>query len=381
MTNIENNISPENTSSASYPYIARSKSEQLRDLSDEQMLSWVNLEIKYWAEIHKRLEQQKNQQPSFRVHPAITEAFSNYLTTLNKYIENSQYNTVIFDDDEIQDPSSKLLKNIFSFDLPQHDDPQAEDFKRACITGDAASALYSYRMSINNLHSLYFKGYQDGISRNLKTIANGVDSKFSDTISDLNQRKLDLHDDIKAAEDTITKIVAAATSAIALSEPVKFWDDRKEIHKTNAQKYAKYATYSAISFALMLGLIIIYEYMSGTTHSWLGYEFTVPKSLSGIAIILLISTGGIWATRIFVKLMMANLTMETESIERATMIKTFVAMKAAEASIAQEAELLFYTTLFRPSNNVISEESTAPEFGKILDAILKVKPDKPGTPA
>lgn len=74
-----------------------------------------------------------------------------------------------------------------------------------------------------------------------------------------------------------------------------------------------------------------------------GFEFTLPKTLSGIALILLISTGGIWSTRVFVKLMMANLTLETESIERATMIKTFVAMKAVESSIAQEAELLFYS--------------------------------------
>ena len=148
------------------------------------------------------------------------------------------------------------------------------------------------------------------------------------------------------------------------------------LHKESAKKYGILSLISGTIFAITLGTVIVNEYSAGLSYSLWIYSLTLPKSISGIALILLISTAGIWSTRIFVKLMMANLTLESESLERATMIKTFVAMKAVESSMAQEAELLFYTTLFRPSNNVINEESTAPEFGKLLDAVLKAKSDK-----
>lgn len=210
----------------------------------------------------------------------------------------------------------------------------------------------------------------------IQSISSVIDHKVTETITELSAKEVNLSESIQSAEDRLNNLFKASEAAIALSAPVKYWEDRKKLHKESAQKYGIFSLISGVIFAITLGTVIVNEYSAGLSYSFWIYSLTLPKSISGIALILLISTAGIWSTRIFVKLMMANLTLESESLERATMIKTFVAMKAVESSMAQEAELLFYTTLFRPSNNVINEESTAPEFGKLLDAVLKAKSDK-----
>lgn len=378
MSTSDENHTVESGRQSTYSLASKSEQEQFEKLTADDFSFWVSKEAGYWAEIDTAVRSQKNTNLYLRANPKLTENIANYLITLGQ-INNALAPIVSFATSETPTlNTSHFISEIFAFDLPHHDDPLAEDFRAACLCGEAASAVYTYRTLSRQPEKHYFRGYDEGINKNLKLVSTTIDFRASETLKNLSTKETELQDKIRNAEDTLKNIVAAATSAIALSEPVKFWEDRKSIHNANANRYGKYASISAFVFSCLLALTILYEYMSGTTHLVFGYEFTLPKSLSGIATILLISTAGIWATRIFVKLMMANLTLETESIERATMIKTFVAMKAAESSIAQEAELLFYTTLFRPSNNVISEESTAPEFGKILDAILRAKPDKPG---
>ncbi|VVP84886.1 hypothetical protein PS918_02676 [Pseudomonas fluorescens] len=359
-----------------YDIASKSKREQFDKLNNEELHIWLSKEQNYWSEIDKTLKHQKSSNQIVATHSSVIESVTNYLNTLQRLNKTLESTALFSTPDSSQFDTSDLVSDLFDFDFPHHDDPLAGEFKNACHSGETASVLYTYRALSKHPEKHYLRGFDEGVSKNLKAVSGAVDNKAAETLAKIKTKEGELSEKIKSAEETISKIVEAATSAIALSEPVKFWDDRKNVHNINAKKYGKYASRSAVIFSTLLVLIVLYEYMSGVPHAVFGYEFTLPKTLSGIAIILLISTGGIWSTRIFVKLMMANLTMETESIERATMIKTFVAMKAAESSIAKEAELLFYTTLFRPSNNVISEDSTAPEFGKILDAILKTKPEK-----
>jgi hypothetical protein len=359
-----------------YKLISISKLEEIENLSTEGIRDWLEKENKYWNEIDRALQlQRKNNEPT-KIHGSLALEVQRYTSEISRTIQRLSPDYLIINDDERVETIAAILQPMFNHALPHHDDLLSENFKSACHSGDAASAIYAYRSSVKNQEKSYHAGYEAGLRKNLQSISNDFDKKASDTLSGIMKKKSEASEEFREAEEKIKNVVAAATSAITLSEPVKFWNDRKNIHNSNALKYGRYAFISALAFSLLLAGVIVYEYQSGVAHSAWGFEFTLPKTLSGIALILLISTGGIWSTRVFLKLMMANLTLETESIERSTMIKTFVAMKAVESSIAHEAELLFYTTLFRPSNNVISEESTAPEFGKLLDTILKAKAEK-----
>nr|WP_246889784.1 DUF6161 domain-containing protein [Pseudomonas protegens] len=219
----------------------------------------------------------------------------------------------------------------------------------------------------------FLRGYNKGVDANFERFSKSVENSLENVKGAVEDSSENIKAQVDAAHDKISNLVKAGTSAIALSEPVKFWEQRRDIHNSNARRYSKYAAISASVFASLLFFSVLYGYAAGITHTVFGYEITLPKTLAGVAVILLVSTGGIWATRIFVKLMMVNLTSEAESLERSTMIKTFVAMQAVDSSISHESQMLFYTTLFRPSNNTINEESTAPEYGKILEAVLKSK--------
>ena len=357
--------------------VRKTKRELFDELSAREKQGWVHREREYWTKIDTQIKNQKIANSQFSTHPSLADSIHSYINNLEVFHNKLEPQKFVGASPERNEGLVLLADQIFEFNLPNHDDLLANDFLIACISGETASAIYTYRLLCNQPEQHYLRGYNEGITKNLSHVSEMVDRSGASTISDIEKKEEQLERKIKDAENTIERIFASAGSAIALSRPVAFWEERESRHRSNASKYGKYATRSAVIFAILLLVTVIYEYLSGTPHQILGYEFTLPKTLTGLATILLISTAGIWSTRIFVKLMMANLTMESESIERATMIKTFVAMKAAESSIAQEAELLFYTTLFRPSNNVISEDSTAPEFGKILDAILKSRPDKP----
>lgn len=360
-----------------YALVKQNKFSRIENLEDKDFSAWLNSELTYWEKIDKLVRQQKNLHVHARASDQSFELISRYRTEIQSLAQNDASQELLFDERGELTIAQRFIDINLKYNLPLHDDPLAENFKTGCISGGTDSCIYSYQLFSGEVESHYSRGYNEGIKKNLSNISEMYDKKISETIAIFNEQQGKISETSTKAEEAIEKLVAAGTAAISLSEPVKFWDERKLIHKQNAIKYGKYASRSGTIFAAALIAVVLYEYLSGIPHQVFGYDFTLPKSLSGIAIILLTSTAGIWSTRIFVKLMMANLTLETESIERSTMIKTFVAMKATEASIAQEAELLFYTTLFRPSNNVISEDSTAPEFGKVLDAILRVKTDKP----
>lgn len=377
MTSAQEHQTEERSHFNTYELTSKSKIEHLERLTPEDFKAWLLKESKYWSEICQTLNNQKNSNQIAKTHSSVIDGANRYLNHTKELASKLEPNLFYENISTGKNSTTEFIRELFEFDFPHHDDPVASEFKNACHAGEATSVLYTYRALSKLAEAPYLRGWNEGVSKNLKGISDAIDDRAAETLTGFKEQENQLQEKFSNAEERLTNIVKAATSAIALSEPVKFWNERKGIHNLNAQKYGRYATWSAVIFSALLALTVAYEYISGTPHSVFGYEFTLPKSLSGIATIILISTAGIWSTRIFVKLMMANLTLETESIERATMIKTFVAMKAVESSIAQEAELLFYTTLFRPSNNVISEESTAPEFGKILDAILKAKPDKP----
>ncbi|MBA5203324.1 hypothetical protein H5A44_15005 [Pectobacterium brasiliense] len=359
--------------------LLKNRHDRIHALNRSELHDWFKEEFSYWENIIQVMNEKD--QAHKRVQIASTNRFfiqqiSDYCTQLSRMTTELEKNTSP-NDENVHSEMWEKVKIIYDINLPKHDDPLAEDFKYACYSGVAASAIYTYRIISVAADPFYLRGYEEKVEANLASLSERIDKNVREVLQDFSDKEKIINDSVVSGKDHIEKIVSAATAAVSLSEPVKFWEERKGLHNINAKKYGKYASISAMIFSILLGVTIGYEYVSGVPRNFWGFEFTLPKTLSGIAMILLVSTAGIWCTRIFVKLMMANLTLETESIERATMIKTFVAMKAAESSIAQEAELLFYTTLFRPSNNLISEESTAPEFGKILETILKTKGDKP----
>ncbi|KQT67897.1 DUF6161 domain-containing protein [Pseudomonas sp. Leaf434] len=346
-----------------------SRYANVKYLTEEEFGRWLKEEVKYWSDIFRGANMNGN-----KVHPFLHGVVDAYIESLKKIVARFSAVESLFHDAAYSD----FVDANSTARLPMHDDKQAEEFRASFVGGLAMPVVYAYRSVSDALDEGYLKGYEKGVTASFEEYVKIIDK----SIESVKEVSIEVSKDIKfqvdSASSKVSSLVEAATSAIALSEPVRFWEERRKIHKDNAKNYSKYAVISGGVFAILLFFSMLYGYAAGVTHTVFDYEITLPKTLAGVAVILLVTTGGIWATRIFVKLMMVNLTSEAESLERSTMIKTFVAMQALDSSISHESQLLFYTTLFRPSNNTISEESTAPEYGKILDAVLKSRGgDKP----
>jgi len=346
-----------------------SRYSNVKFLTEDEFGKWLKEEIKYWSDLFRGANMNGN-----RVHPSLHGVVDTYIESLKKIVSKFSAVESLFPDAAYSD----FVDANSAARLPMHDDKQSDEFRTLFVSGLAMPVVYAYRSVSDALDEGYLKGYEKGVAASFDEYVKTIDK----SIESVKEVSIEVSKDIKiqvdSASSKVSSLVEAATSAIALSEPVRFWEERRKIHKDNAKNYSRYAVISGGVFALLLFFSMLYGYAAGVTHTVLDYEITLPKTLAGFAVILLVATGGIWATRIFVKLMMVNLTSEAESLERSTMIKTFVAMQALDSSISQESQLLFYTTLFRPSNNTISEESTAPEYGKILDAVLKSRGgDKP----
>lgn len=337
----------------------------IKSLKGESLEKWLQEEVRYWGEMLSMTTRNDN-----RLSPMLSNAINTYIESLKRIVPSTGKPKSLF-------PNNNANLEIISANslarLPMHDDKQTDEFRLSFLTGMAMPVVYAYRSVADLMDDGFLRGYNKGVDANFERFSKSVESSLEDVKNAVEESAEDLKLQVDTASEKVSSLAKAATSAIALSEPVKFWEQRRDIHKDNARKYSKYAMISGCGFAALLFLSVLYGYAAGVTHTLFGYDFTLPKTLAGVAVILLVSTGGIWATRIFVKLMMVNLTSEAESLERSTMIKTFVAMQAVDSSISHESQLLFYTTLFRPTNNMINEDSTAPEYGKILEAVLKSK--------
>ncbi|HGS7888306.1 TPA: DUF6161 domain-containing protein [Pseudomonas aeruginosa] len=323
-------------------------------IDKDSKTNWLRSELEFWQNIF----------PAGRTKENLPGEVTTYLDALAKaYTEPTEENT------------ERFIKVASLANIPSHDDPGQESLIKLLKNGQITQALYNFRLITSIAPEHYRRGFRDGKNAQLEEINDLISKSLKEVKEAMASYEKTIENRAKNARDEVQAIVVAATSAVTLSEPVKFWSARQQQHKESAQKYGNRALIAAAIFMTTLFGLIFYEYMSGVERTVFGIPFTLPKNAIGLASIVILTTGGIWAIRVFVKLMMANLTLETESLERATMIKTYVAMQAASGDISPENQLLFYTTLFRPSNNSINEDSTAPEFSKLLDIIVKARPD------
>lgn len=358
--------------------LGHGKLSTIKNMDIKDLQVWVVAESNFWKKIAANIEHAKNSTPG-RVG-SLTQYSRD---KISKYIKNLTDHASRIPGPE---STSLLLSEIKEALLPSHDEPVAPQILNYSSMSNTCleSALFSYAQSmqveINAYEIIYTKKsveLEKFASAEISRIVTDFEAAADSIRSSLTNKTKTTLDDLKTATDgaleKLENALSAGEEAVKISEPVKFWNERRVIHQENAKKYASYAAKSATLFLSLLILLIIYEYASTTQINFYGWEFQLPKNNFSIAFLIVFTTAGVWSTRIFIKLMMSNMSLETESLERATMIKTYVAMTAVSGKPQNENETLFYTTLFRPANNSLSEEGTAPEFSRILEIIMKSK--------
>lgn len=343
--------------------------QKLRKMSERSMSDWLHNENVFW---------------------------NNIKIALNRFPEDVESNTLVSQYLETLDGPAAFfggLDEVEKFQavtpFPFHDDgPLSYKLMDFAMKGQFALAVCTFQMSLNNTSNTYTKSYEGYLKDIQKSFFAKMDEEKASFVEDIENRITNLNDSIKSTQQATSKhletelnnskeeifnTVAAANSAIFSAEPVQYWVEREAKHKKKANTYFWFITAAAILFTATLVLLTISVYKNGETYEIAGIPITLPAEKFSIALLIIATTASIWLVRVLVKLMMTNLALEIEALERSTMIKTFIAMDKAKAEHASEIRMLFYSTLFKPSNNSLTDDSTSPEYIRIIEAMLQKK--------
>ena len=105
--------------------------------------------------------------------------------------------------------------------------------------------------------------------------------------------------------------------------------------------------------------------ISGITPGTISGRELIGYNLWRISIMLLISTLGIWLTRLSTKIFISSLHLGADAYERVTMIRTYIALLVEDKELKDDDRKLILQTLFRPvSTNFVKDDgpSNIPEI-------------------
>ncbi|WP_395602861.1 DUF6161 domain-containing protein [Pseudomonas sp. A1230] len=343
--------------------------DHVKEMDDKSQKFWLQKEKIFWDDILNILR-------SNGVLNNERSVVESYLRTINGMLVNANDIT-----------SLQLFQDTQP--LPFHDEhPHAEHMIEFAKNNQFQTARYLFQSLILQQSTLYINKYKSELKHLEEQLKNTITSEHETYTSSLTENrksfnifaettKKDVQDNLKEqlelATTEISNTVTAATNAILSAEPVKYWEEREKKHRTKARSYRKGVITASLFFVSILVFLTFSVYKNGETYNIYGIPLTLPVEKFSIALLIICTTAAIWLIRILVKLMMTNLALEIEALERSTMIKTYIAMDSTKAEQAAEIRMLFYTTLFRPSSNSLTDDSTSPEYIRIIEAMLQKK--------
>jgi hypothetical protein len=320
-------------------------------MSETEYATWLLDEKRYWQMINTAARAAEDQNENIDKYLWVLDQITSHSRTENDYFE----------------------KSTEQFRLPFHDDNGSDTLLHLAQKGQLSLALYLNEIKSSLSSELYVSSYKSGLIDLENSITANLYSKIQEAKQSLKTHTKvsteDIDSKIKYAEEKITGISDAATNSIHLTEPVTYWASRATKHRAAAKKYSRFACVFAIVMTTLIGLIIYEAYLNANLMTIWGIEIYAPFNKFGIALIILLSTATIWSSRILIKLMMANIALEIEAMEKETMIKTFISMSSTNITQSEQTNLLFYTTLFRPTASTLTDDSTSPEYIKIIEAL------------
>ena len=165
--------------------------------------------------------------------------------------------------------------------------------------------------------------------------------------------------EVEESKERLKDIERTYDEKLALQSSVKYWGDKRDHHQKNMVWTG--------AITLFFALATIGAFL------WAAFEFsedTISKvSLWKLSVMLVISSFGVWITRLTAKIFISNLHLRTDSHERTTMIQTYLALLREGSGPKDEERQLILQTLFRPSTTgFIKEDGPAGLYETVLKA-------------
>ena len=111
---------------------------------------------------------------------------------------------------------------------------------------------------------------------------------------------------------------------------------------------------------------------SGTTASDTTVSVFTSNNTWKFSIMLLISTFGVWLTRLSTKIFISNLHLETDAYERVTMFRTYFSLLEEGKGLDGDNRQLILETLFRPSSTgIIKDDGPANVLETLINTLKR----------
>jgi len=157
---------------------------------------------------------------------------------------------------------------------------------------------------------------------------------------------------VESSKSILHDVERTYDERLALQASTRYWKTKANIHSKSVKRLIIYCIFSAISIISILALISYF--IIGPTKEL--KEIQLWK----FGLLLLAITFGIWLFRILVRLLLSNIHLSTEAIERRTMILTYLALLRKGHGPTEEQRELILQILFRPSSTGIVKDDALP---------------------
>lgn len=222
------------------------------------------------------------------------------------------------------------------------------------------SAKRSWSVKFGKLH----KNLQDDSDTLLKNIEE-KQSSFDDLIGALEEQKKyqgeSFEEICSEAKKELESIAETYDQKLALQSSVSYWGAKKRSHSIVMWVTGMVSILAGAATAV--GFVsVAYIFLQGDWSEVEVWRFGV---------LVAISTFGIWLTRLFGKIFVANLHLRADAQERETMILTYLAMLREGDVLKSDERELILQVVFRPGTSGYIKDDGPKGFGEMISTFLK----------
>lgn len=316
-----------------------------------QFNTWINQVESFVASYKQELS--SNDQPNFNSINSLKEIFENSLN--NGQLQTTESPNIQFvfalrenHSDEIAGYALQYLMGMqFNLTVPSAKEGVLLAFQFKQGNKDTIEAAKSAFEETQNSWSGKFSAKHELIHQQNEELISEVD-KIRGTYAEmatlvsgqLTQQQNEFAALIEKSNNTIDELEVLYNKKLALQASVRYWKNKLKTHTIGMSL----AGVLMIFFAL--GTVVLFLDVAGKY-----LDTTIDQvKLWQIGIVIVVSTFGIWLTRLMSKIFISNLHLRTDASERVTMMVTYIAMLRDETGLENDERKLILQTLFRPSS-------------------------------
>lgn len=229
-------------------------------------------------------------------------------------------------------------------------------------------------------------------SQQVGTLERHVENFARDHGDQLSTTRIELGELVQRCDEQLNAFKSKISTDIALAGPIDYWEKKSKSH--NRWFWGSLATFIILA-SVILGLVFL-EGRSLMRDIAERQTIVAEQSTAGqpgqkqpdtlksppaildflrLGIITLGTTLGFWILRFNARVLLSNLHLREDALERVTMVKTFLSMLEANIGLKPEDITLALGSVFRPATSGLVKDDGVPPG--IWDVVTRLKSGQP----